>query len=139
MRVIQQHALPIEVQQTLHNILSAYFRTKPLEELVDIKDRSKRPVQLAYIALAGVECSSCVSESQEFGQPKPRAAVLETRERTLRQLLSVIGFLMEQCSPVHTVRGYDPKFFNECEELLCKVTCIHDAQQLILSILELAE
>ncbi len=39
-QTIQRHALPpTEVQQVLHNTLSANFRTKPLEELVDIKER----------------------------------------------------------------------------------------------------
>ncbi|MGZ7111912.1 MAG: ion transporter [Halobacteriota archaeon] len=65
MQTIQQHALSLtEKEQILYNILPAYFRTKPLEELVDAKDRSKRSLQLMYIALAGAECSSCVSISE---------------------------------------------------------------------------
>ncbi|MGZ4865390.1 MAG: hypothetical protein ACXVI7_11600 [Halobacteriota archaeon] len=132
MHTIQQHVLPrAEIEQLLHSVLSAYFRTKPLEELVDIKDRSKRLEQLAYIALAGAECSSCITESQEFKQSGLQISPLDIRNEAVQRLFSsIMSHVAEQCPPAHSFHGDNVILRSECRELLCQAMCRHDAEMI---------
>ncbi|MGZ4925522.1 MAG: hypothetical protein ACXV4B_03610 [Halobacteriota archaeon] len=136
---IQRHALPAEIQQLLHNILSAYFRTKPLEELVDIKDRSKRPLQLVYIALAGAECTSCASAGEELVKHPLSVHPLEVRAEAVQNLLSSVANILEGTrSP--TLSFYNSaELLSECKGLLCQVMCAHDAEKLGISVLGIYE
>lgn len=134
MHAIQRSAILLEAERILTSILSAYFHTKPLTELVDTKDRSGRPLQLVHIALAGAECSSCASTYEEVKWRPLRMSSLEVREEAIHQISANIASIVFHGRANSSITTNENFLLYALREHLSHVICKHDTEMLGIAI-----
>jgi len=125
-------------QQALFNLFAAYLHTIPLEELLHRVERARRDAQLRHVVLYGATCSYCLSRAKRLDGSYLRAFALELKEQLALTFAACVTSILTQ--PHHLDReGVTQPPLRQIVEMLQQVMCVHDAEKLAISVLEIYE
>lgn len=134
MHAVLFHDVSVDISQPLQNLISAYFHTMPLNELIDSKDRSRRQEQLIYELVSGAECSVCFSRDTTFERFRTQALPFEDREAIAYLLFSQLLAIPISSQLFFRVSGEARgKLYCSVVEILQQAMCMHDAEKIILA------
>jgi len=126
-------------QQALYNLFAAYLHTVPLEELIDSVERARRDAQLRHVVIYGATCSCCLSRAKRLDGSYLRTFALELKEQLAQTLAAfVTSILTEPRGRLNAEEATEPAV-RQIIEVLQQVVCMHDAEKLAISVLEIYE
>ena len=108
----------------------------PLEELLGDVERARRDAQLRYVVLYGALCSSCLSRAARLDGSYLRTFALELKEQLAQTLATFVMSILTQPHGHRDVETAEPPL-RQIIEVLQQVMCMHDAEKLAISVLEI--
>jgi hypothetical protein len=119
--------------------LAAYIHTIPLEELIESVERAQLDAKLRYVVIYGAACSYCLARADRLDGSYLRTFALELKEQLAQTLATfVTSILTEPRGRLDAERAAEPPL-RQIIDVLQQVMCIHDAEKLAISVLEVYE
>ena len=86
MQAIYSETVTSDKKQALYNLFAAYIHTVPLEELIEMVERSRRDAQLRYVVIYGAACSYCLARAERLEGSYLRTLAVELKEQLAQTL-----------------------------------------------------
>lgn len=126
-----------EKRQALYNLFAAYLHTMPLAELIESVERARLDAKLRYVVIYGAACSYCLARAERLDWSYLRTFALELKEQLAQTLAAFVASILAGPRKVDAERGEPP--LRQIIDVLEQVMCIHDAEKLAISVLEIYE
>ena len=123
-------------KQALYNVFAAYLHTVPLAELIESVERARRDAQLRHVVIYGAACSYCLARAERLEGSYLRTFALELKEQLARTLTAFVTSVLEGPRGYRDAEETAEPPLRQIVEVLQQVICIHDAEKLAISVLE---
>ena len=133
--------IPLQTQtcnkkQAIYNLFAAYIHTIPLEDLIESVERARLDAKLRYVVIYGAACSYCLSRAKRLNGSYLRTFAVELKEQLAQTLTEfAMSILVEPRRHLDMETAEPP--FRQIIDVLRQVMCIHDAEKLAISVLEI--
>jgi hypothetical protein len=136
-QAIYAHHSTAETREDIFNLFAAYVHTVPLEELIESVELARRDAQLRYVVMYGAACSYCLARAERLDGSYLRTFALELKEQLVQTLaVCVISILTQPSGCLDAESAAEPPL-RQIIDVLQQVMCIHDAEKLAISVLEI--
>lgn len=102
-------------------------------------ERARRDAQLRFVVIYGAACSYCLSRAQRLEGSYLRTFALELKEQLAQTLAAfTVSILSRPHDQLDSKEGVQPAL-RQIIEVLQQVVCLHEAEKLAISVLEIYE
>jgi hypothetical protein len=134
-QTIYTQKVQAETKEAIYNLFAAYVHTVPLQDLIEMVERSRREAQLRYVVIYGAACSYCLARAERLEGLYLRTFALELKEQLTQTLAAFVTSILAGPHRVDVESGEPP--IRQIIDVLQQVMCKHDAEKLAILVLEI--
>jgi hypothetical protein len=138
-QTIYTQKVQAETKEAIYNLFAAYVHTVPLQDLIEMVERSRREAQLRYVVIYGAACSYCLARAERLDGSYLRTFALELKEQLAQNLTAFVTSIQAQPRRRLDEEETAEPLLRQIIKVLQQVMCTHDAEKLGISVLEIWE